>query len=269
MPDKEPADAQASYRATDTAARIGPRVELYAVALPDGRTAVSALAWQIDESAKPAADRVTGTVGSVTGTYSDPAGTPQTGTVAGSRAQQLAADFNDLLMSSPTEAAQCPSSAPLLTLVFHTSNGEKSVRDACGYLTLSPPEAAPLEATDAFDLDVNRDFQSLMPEPLASSAPLPTVAASATLVVGIDVVGGPLGTPSDVAVAGTVSLVRDGVRAGGGAVVKGQTLRLKVAPGTYQVSASPKLMHGMVCRAPATTAYANRATDLTVICNIK
>jgi hypothetical protein len=268
MPNKGHPDAQAHYRVADTAGRIGPRLELYAIELGDGRTAVSALAWQVEESAKPAADRLTGTVSSVTATYSDPAGTPQSGTVSGSQAQELATDFNALLVNVPADSAPCPPAAPTLTLVFHSSTGNASVRDSCGLITMLPPKggAPDLWTSDAFNLAVNRDFASLMPEPLPSSAPLPTVAASATLVVGITVIGGPYGTPNQVNVAGVISLVHDGVRAGGGAVAKGQTLALRVAPGRYSVLAQ---WDGATCQGPAATAIAGQQVPVSVVCNIK
>jgi hypothetical protein len=175
MPNKGRPDAQADYKAADSSSLVGPRLHLYAIALPDGGTAISALAWDIQNSAKPAADLVAGTVVSVTGRYSYGNGGPQTGTLTGAPARQLGADFNALLVNTAPAGQGCARPAASLTLTFHTTHGDKAVKATCGGVTVLPSSrAAPdLETSNAFNLDVNQAFVALMPTPLPSSAPLP------------------------------------------------------------------------------------------------
>ena len=165
-PTKGVADAQANYSAKPNDGVIGPRLQLYAISLPDGRTAVHAFAWEVDNSAKPDADRITGTVTSVTGATSS-----GSTTIKGDTAQQLVRDFNALLITAHPN--HCGPNVFSVVLTFHTRTGDVLATDACGDVTLNGGRVV-LEASDAFNLDINTDFVSLLPTPLPSSAPLPT-----------------------------------------------------------------------------------------------
>jgi hypothetical protein len=179
-PNKGLPQASASYRATDTTTTLGPRLELHAAQDPSGLTTVEALLWQIDKTAKPVRDQVTGTVESVTGTYSG--GTDSPLTVTGKTAQLLAFDLNALLVNGSTLPPGCDAATAALTLTFHTSTGQQSFSDSCGFVRVLPAVGADpeLEASDAFNADVNAAFGSLVPSPLPSSAPLPTSPATQT-----------------------------------------------------------------------------------------
>lgn len=234
-PNKGPADAEASYRAADTADLIGPRLDLYAIALPAGGSAISALAWDIRTASKPAADRVTGTVSSVTATYDEGTASPRTTTVAGTKAGRLADAFNGLLVNASHAVPACAQAAATLTLTFHTSTGDRMVSDSCGFVTVLPASgtAPELKTSNAFNLDVNQDFVGLMPTPLPSSAPLPVGKPVGALSIGIIVSGGPAGTPNQDLVAGAVTVSAGGNRVGGGAVASGSRLLVRVTPDRY------------------------------------
>jgi hypothetical protein len=173
-PDKGPPEAYAFYQSPDSATTIGPRISLSAVEYSPGTTTVEALAWQIDRTAKPVRDTVTGTVISVTASYRD--GTTRSSTLSGAPAQQLATDVNALLVNRSAPAKGCGPATPTLTLEFRTSTGVATFADSCGLMTVLPlgSEVPELETSDALNLDVNRDFVSLLPTPRPSSAPLPT-----------------------------------------------------------------------------------------------
>ena len=174
---KGPAEADASYKAVDTATRIGPQLELSAIEETPGTTTIEALAWQIDKTAKPVRNTVTGTVRSVTGSWAG----GQEISAPKDLSQRLADDVNGLLVNNAPFSPGCSAATPALTLTFHTSTGDEQFADTCGLVQVLPVEGAipELQTSDALNLDVNRAFGSLLVTPLPSSAPWPTSTAGA------------------------------------------------------------------------------------------
>jgi hypothetical protein len=176
---KGPAETDASYKTPETVTTIGPRLELSAIEKTPGITTIEALAWQIDKTAKPVRDTVTGKVTAVWGSWS--VGANNAMEVTGPTAQRLADDVNALLVNHSPLPHGCGPSTAALTLTFQTSTGEHTFADSCGLVRVLPSTTGlpELQTSDALNLDVNTAFARVLPTPLPSSAPLPTAGAPA------------------------------------------------------------------------------------------
>lgn len=100
--------------------------------------------------------------------------------IKGAVAQRLADDVNALRPDNSPLPQTCGPATVYLALTFHTSSGDTLFLDSCGFVRAIPTCDAPerlrqwqWQTSDAFNLDVNTAFASLLPTPLASSAPLP------------------------------------------------------------------------------------------------
>ena len=151
----------ASYAAPDSVAVDGPHLDLLAVALPSGKTALSASAWEVVKPAKTSADRVQGNVTSVTGTLTDSSSEPVT--VSRADAQLLARDINALPVHVDLGHQDCGQVPEELVLMFQTAQRDEFFQSTCGFVKANAVNVKTnqLTASSAFNVDVHRIFASL------------------------------------------------------------------------------------------------------------